>query len=492
MSSDDDDTAFAAFLQRAQARQPRPEPQPEQEPQPQPEPEQEPEPEPVLALDPETETEIEQVLGTWAGSGPEPESGLPTRIPATIVEGSRDEAVCRSLPPPTISNLINEAHVSPLTHRRNTSPQPLRTSSPPPPPAQPEEEAAAGRAIIETTPITNSACDEAHAPPLILVESDEQAENLLFTPDAGAVVVDFGASWCGPCKAIAPAFDSLASGPAAAGRGLCFAKVDVDVCEDTAEDCDVESLPTFQFWHNGAKQSELVGADEQKLAAFVDAAVATLPPPPAPAVAAAAAAAAYYPAPALPNLTTSNPSASSMSTTGERETALLPSHAELEQRLQQRLATPTAPNGVPLVRGNSDKMQVTPTVQALLAEGDVPHALQQASPSRQGSTPSTPRGQQQQYQPAIATATNEIKGGVGIMMTPMRFSPQAAPPPTPSFTPIVAADGGGTAAAEPSAGDDERSEEEEEEQEGHGTLDLLPSLTTRLTSEWTSRATVGY
>ena len=42
-------------------------------------------------------------------------------------------------------------------------------------------------------------------------------------------------------------------GVAAAARGLLFAKIDVDVCEDTAEDCEVGSLPTFQFWQNGQK-----------------------------------------------------------------------------------------------------------------------------------------------------------------------------------------------------------------------------------------------
>ena len=44
-----------------------------------------------------------------------------------------------------------------------------------------------------------------------------------------------------------------------------FIKVDVDENNETAEACGIEAMPTFQFFKNGAKVDELVGASEQAL-----------------------------------------------------------------------------------------------------------------------------------------------------------------------------------------------------------------------------------
>lgn len=75
------------------------------------------------------------------------------------------------------------------------------------------------------------------------------------------VVVDFTASWCGPCKRIAPFFQELSSKyPRAA-----FLKVDVDECQETAAANKVSAMPTFIFFRNKTKIDQMQGADTNSL-----------------------------------------------------------------------------------------------------------------------------------------------------------------------------------------------------------------------------------
>ena len=85
--------------------------------------------------------------------------------------------------------------------------------------------------------------------------------------DAGdkLVVVDFTATWCGPCQRIAPVFAKLAEEM----PDVVFVKVDVDENEDTAQACGIQSMPTFQFYKSKAKVAEFSGADEEKIRATI-------------------------------------------------------------------------------------------------------------------------------------------------------------------------------------------------------------------------------
>ena len=86
---------------------------------------------------------------------------------------------------------------------------------------------------------------------------------------AGAVaVVDFTASWCGPCKKIGPFFEELA----AKYPDVVFVKIDVDDLDDVAAECGISAMPTFQLYSNGVKVQEMTGADNDKLAAMAAAA----------------------------------------------------------------------------------------------------------------------------------------------------------------------------------------------------------------------------
>ena len=82
--------------------------------------------------------------------------------------------------------------------------------------------------------------------------------------DAGEklVVVDFTASWCGPCQRIAPAVESLAE---EYGDAVVFVKVDVDELAELTSELGVTSMPTFLFFRSGDVIHTMRGANEEAL-----------------------------------------------------------------------------------------------------------------------------------------------------------------------------------------------------------------------------------
>ncbi len=71
------------------------------------------------------------------------------------------------------------------------------------------------------------------------------------------VMVDFGASWCGPCKAIAPVVEALAE--EYEGK-IIIGKCDVDDNQDSAIQYRVRNVPTLLFFKDGVQVDKIVGA----------------------------------------------------------------------------------------------------------------------------------------------------------------------------------------------------------------------------------------
>lgn len=80
------------------------------------------------------------------------------------------------------------------------------------------------------------------------------------------VVVDFFATWCGPCRALSPYIDELSTN----NHNILFATANIEETSVIANELDVKSLPCVIIFENGKEINRVVGFNKQKLQAIIE------------------------------------------------------------------------------------------------------------------------------------------------------------------------------------------------------------------------------
>ncbi|KAJ7489561.1 putative thioredoxin [Mycena latifolia] len=81
------------------------------------------------------------------------------------------------------------------------------------------------------------------------------------------VIIDFWATWCGPCKTISPVFEEFSDDPQNAA--LKFYKLDTEDNDRATKEADIHAIPTFVVFQDGKKLGKSVGARRDALADLI-------------------------------------------------------------------------------------------------------------------------------------------------------------------------------------------------------------------------------
>lgn len=93
-------------------------------------------------------------------------------------------------------------------------------------------------------------------------------ENVIDRSQGRLVLLDCFATWCGPCKAIAPQIAKWSEDPQYSG--VEFYKIDVDEVPDVAQELGITAMPTFLLFKDGEKVKEIVGANPRAIKEALD------------------------------------------------------------------------------------------------------------------------------------------------------------------------------------------------------------------------------
>jgi len=101
-----------------------------------------------------------------------------------------------------------------------------------------------------------------------IVHTSDSAFDADVLRNSKAVLLDFWAEWCGPCKMIAPLLDDVAD---KYEEQLDVVKLNVDENPNTAQKYGIRSIPTLILFKDGAVQAQIMGAmPKSQLEEFLD------------------------------------------------------------------------------------------------------------------------------------------------------------------------------------------------------------------------------
>ncbi|MDR3110761.1 MAG: redoxin domain-containing protein [Planctomycetaceae bacterium] len=92
------------------------------------------------------------------------------------------------------------------------------------------------------------------------IESEEAFDTVIKT---GIVLVDFFATWCGPCRMQGRLLEELATSPT--GDKVKIVKVDTDHLSSVTQRFDISNIPTLLLYNNGNLVERLTGLQQQNV-----------------------------------------------------------------------------------------------------------------------------------------------------------------------------------------------------------------------------------
>ena len=101
---------------------------------------------------------------------------------------------------------------------------------------------------------------------MIVINNNQQFHEIVQNVGDLLIVVDFFATWCGPCKDIVPKLNELSQ---RYSNKILMLKVDVDKCEELSEMYNIQSMPTFVFIKHGIMIDSFSGANADKLESYI-------------------------------------------------------------------------------------------------------------------------------------------------------------------------------------------------------------------------------
>ncbi|KAH8234821.1 hypothetical protein KR032_003747, partial [Drosophila birchii] len=102
---------------------------------------------------------------------------------------------------------------------------------------------------------------------VIVIDSKSTFTKILEDAGPKHILVEFFATWCGPCAMIGPRLEQLAN---EYSTRLIILKIDVDENEDLAVQYDVSSMPTFVIIKNSVTLLQFVGSNPEKIVSVVE------------------------------------------------------------------------------------------------------------------------------------------------------------------------------------------------------------------------------